>query len=105
MVDQFREGITEGVDAFLCYTRYNTRMVVEITDSKHDQLRLKDMRVIVDVLLKVMDLEEYGNRSCSVLQVKIWYTLVMGEKKYEANLVKEEDVLISNDLPLKRTQF
>lgn len=66
-VEQSCEGIIAGVNTVLYDPPYNTRQIAELANSEHDQLRLKDMSVLVHLLWPVMDLKRHEHMFCSTL--------------------------------------
>lgn len=76
----------------------------ECTNSEYDPLSIKDMSVIVNMISKVPDLRDHGQTICSALKLKSWCQLLKGLIGERVDPSTKEEVQMSDELPLKRTQ-
>lgn len=59
-VKQFVDDISKGLNTVICDSEYNTRRIVELSDSAHDRLSPHDMSHFLELLSTLMDLQRIG---------------------------------------------
>lgn len=98
-VDQYDKKFTEGFDAVLFYFSYNTCRFAEYANSKYDRHTLQGISILLDVVSGMTYVGVHRHILYYALQLSCWYELLKGEIQYVVDPTKEEDVLMSDDLP------
>lgn len=88
------EANTEGVHPVICDPTYNTRRIVEPSNSEHSRLSLHDMSHYLELFSALMDLGSHGSTFCSALLFKTRYMQFVREVE---EVVRHEEVLDSKE--------
>lgn len=98
-VELSSEEITEGIDAVLCNPPYNTFGMAEAARLEHEQLGLKNLEVLVNLLYAMMDRGVHRNIVHSALLFSTLYRLLKREIEVQVDLIQETDMLKLDDPP------